>query len=863
MGLATQSAARLLFFCAIGAAIPFGSALAQIDVTTERYDGARLGANLQETQLNTSNVNVNTFGKLWSYTVSGSVYAQPLYVRNVTIAGGTHNVLYVVTMNDMVYAFDADSSTDAPLLSFDLTSEVPGSFPACIDDILGFNDNIIGNVGIESTPVIDLATNTIYLVARTEETDNGACGGGNPTFWQRLHALDMTTLQEKAGSPVILGGSVPGNGDGSVAGTLTFVPQIEDQRSSLAYSNGRVFIAWSSHSDVFSYHGWIMVYDATTLQQTMIWSSSPDGSQSGIWMGGRAPAIDADGNVYYTTGNGSWDGVTNFGESFVKFGPTPDTPLLDWFTPSVYNLLNNFDLDLAGSGPSLLPGTNLIVSGGKSGYFYLTRTNDLGHESADDTNIVQVFENSRSHDDYEQIKGGQVYWNRDSGLGPWMYVWSDGCNHFNAYRFNGTDFDLPPISQSTMESPCGSSGGVLALSANGSTPGSGIVWASIPVSGDANSGVHPGMLRAFDADDLSTELWNSNQNQGVNGAGNWPKFSPPVVVNGHVYLGSFPSDGVSDTKVNVYGLTVPADFALLVTPPDPGVVPGDSVVYTVTTDAINGFAGTVHLDVAGLPAGASASFASNDLTPPATTTLTVSTDPSTALGQYIIDVSGSGDALQHTVDSGLYVTDAAPGAGMISIDFVGGGASLAATDLAGWIPKPNWNEASGASGTGLALLDESGVDVGSTVDWVSGDIGQLGLVDTSPDFAMMNGYLDTNNLSTTVTVANLPADSGGYLVYIYADGDNGATARAGTYALNGSDGESWSVRIVDQANTTFDGTFVSADGDDGRGNYAVLFTGGTGFTLTVASSVIGGGPHIPLNGIQIVHGDRIFANGFD
>ncbi|HKE49203.1 MAG TPA: PQQ-binding-like beta-propeller repeat protein [Rhodanobacteraceae bacterium] len=865
MAFAARTLARFVA-CALCAA-PFGTALAQLDVTTQRYDDARLGANLVETQLTTSNVNAGNFGKLWSYTVSGSVYAQPLYVRDVTIPGqGTHNVLYVVTMNDRVYAFDADSNADTPLLEFDVTSEVPGSTPIPILQILGFNDNIIGNVGIESTPVIDLSTNTMYLVARTLETSSN-CGSHNPTFCQKLHALDITTFEERPGSPVILGGSVPGNGSGSQGGTLAFDPKIEDQRASLALSNGRVFVAWSSHSDQFPYHGWVMVYDAATLQQTLIWSSAPDGTSfngAGIWMAGRAPAIDADGNVYYMTGNGTWDGTTNFGESFVKFGATPDTPLLDWFTPSAVDLLNDLDLDLAGSGPILVPGTNLIVGAGKSGVFYVTRIDDLGgHVASGDTNIVQHFDNSRFQDDHEQIKGGPVYWNRNGGLGPWMYVWSDGCNHFNAYRFNGTDFDLPPVSQSTMLSPCGSSGGVLTLSANGSAPGSGIVWVSMPVAGDANSGIHPGMLRAFDADDLSTELWNSNQNQGRDDAGNWPKFSAPTVVNGRVYLGSFPDDGFGDTHVNVYGLLVaPGDFSLTATPPNPGTNPGGSVVYTIDIAAQNGFADPVHLDVGTLPAGVTATFAGNDLTPPAETTLTLDVDASVALGEYPLAIVATSGALQHGVDNGFYVTDAAAGAGVVSIDFVGNGVLLAATDLAGVVSKPNWNEPIIAAGSGLALVDESGADTGATLDWNAGNVGSLGISGPTPDFAMMNSYLDADHGTTTIRVRDLPANPGGYFVYVYADGDNGGSDLAGVYSLVGDDGEPWSARIVDAAGATFDGTFVHVDGD-GRGNYAVLFTGSNGFTLTVSPPLVGGGAHTPLNGIQIVRGDRIFGSGFD
>src|SRR5690242_11548842 len=405
----------------LGVLVPMACAIAGVDVLTERYDGARLGANLAETQLTTSNVNAATFGKLGSYPVSGSVYAQPLYVRDVAIPGqGTHNVLYVATMNDMLYAFDADAASDTPLFALDLASEVPGEFVVCVDDALGFNDNIIGNIGVESTPVIDLSTNTIYVVARTETSGSGACHGSNPAFIQRLHALDMTTFAERAGSPVVIGGSVPGHGSGSSGGMITFDARIADQRASLALSNGRVFIAWSGHSDQFAYHGWVMAYDAATLQQTMIWSAAPDGTSfngGGVWMAGRAPSIDGDGNVYYITGNGTWDGTTNFGESFVKFGATPDAPLLDWFTPDNVDYLNQRDYDLSGSGPIILPGTNLIIGGGKDGVLYLTNIDDLGHRSTNDINVVQVVDNNIPPQDGYQIKGGPVYWDRSDGLG--------------------------------------------------------------------------------------------------------------------------------------------------------------------------------------------------------------------------------------------------------------------------------------------------------------------------------------------------------------------------------------------------------------------------------------------------------------
>jgi hypothetical protein len=237
---------RLFVFLILLSACARG-AFAQINITTERYEQSRLGADLDETQLNTSNVNVNMFGKLWSYQVSGSVYAQPLYVQNATIPGkGTHNVLYVVTMNDVVYGFDADSSSNIPLLSVDLTTQVAGSTPVPITDIVGPGLNVVGNVGIESTPVIDLSMSTMYLVARTKESAS-TCGTVNGNYCQRLHALDMTTFAEKFGGPVVIQGSVSGTGKASVGGTLTFDPKIHNQRSSLALANGQISIAWASH----------------------------------------------------------------------------------------------------------------------------------------------------------------------------------------------------------------------------------------------------------------------------------------------------------------------------------------------------------------------------------------------------------------------------------------------------------------------------------------------------------------------------------------------------------------------------------------------------------------------------------------
>lgn len=273
-------------------------------------------------------------------------------------------------------------------------------------------------------------------------------------------------------------------------------------------------------------------------------------------MSGRAPAIDAAGNVYYMSGNGptsgGYNGVNEFSESLLKFSPSVGigSPV-DWFTPSSWLSLDQDDNDFGGSGPMLLPGTNLVIGGGKAGTFYLTSTTSLGHEQIGDTQIAQVLNNNGG-----EIKSGPVYWNRMANGGvdnPWMYVWSDGGDVLKAYTFVTSSGQFVYATQGNLASPAGNSGGVLTLTANGGTPQTGIVWSSMPLNADADGGVHQGVLRAYNADDLSQELWDSNLSATDN-MGNWPKFNPPTVANGRVYMGSFPSDGMGSTSVTVYGL---------------------------------------------------------------------------------------------------------------------------------------------------------------------------------------------------------------------------------------------------------------------------------------------------------------------
>src|SRR3984893_5850889 len=835
-----------LSLLAIGLFAGIPSASAQANLTTDSYDQARTGANLNETQLNTSNVNVNQFGKLWSYTVSGSIFAQPLYVQGVSISGASHNVLYVVTMNDVVYAFDADSSSNIPLWSLNVTSQVAGSTPVPIADITA-DGNIVGNVGIESTPYIDLATNTMYFVARTKETIS-SCGSINGKYCQRLHAVDITSGAEKFGGPVVIQGSVPGTGPGSVGGTLTFDPLIQNQRPSLALANGLIFIAWGSHHDDHNFHGWVTAYRASTLQETGIWSPVPNGAEGGVWMSGRAPAVDSSGNVYYISGNGDWNGSTNFSETMVKLGSTSGIPLVDWFTPDF--LTNSTgDTDFGASGPLLIPGTDLVVGGGKASTFFLMHVGNLGHEQTGNGQIVQSFPLAGG-----EIKRGPVYWNRDGGVGPWMYVWSDGGDVIKAFHFNGTTFDPNFVSEGTIASPSGHSGAVLTLSASGSTPGSGIVWASMPLADDGIVGVHQGVLRALNADDLTSELWNSNLNSARASPGNWAKFSPPTVVNGRVYVGSWPSDGVSSTTVNVYGLlrTSVPDFTIAVSPGNNAATPGGSAAYTVSTTSLFGFSDNVSLSISGLPSGATASWSSTSIPTPGSATLTVATSTSTPVGTYTLTITGTDGSLAHSATANFLVSTTTRGSGAISIDFVGSSTTaMAASEVAGVVPKSNWNDASGANGNGLALVDETGTATGATVTWTASSLHSVPITETAGNFRMMRGYLDTANQNAIVTVAGLPTNSAGYDIYVYADGSNGTATRTGTYRISGAGITTTSINLTDAANTNFSGTFVQAN--NSNGNYVKFTINATSFTLTaIPGTASDGVRRAPVNGIQII-----------
>ena len=376
---------------------------AQQAVLQRGYDAGLSGANLSESILTTANVTPSTFGLLRTLPVDANVYAQPLYVPNVTVAGqGTHNVLYVASMNDTLYAFDADSG--AQLWSVNLASSV-GATPAPMKTFaFSNNQNIVGNVGILSTPVIDGSTGLLYAVAATLES--------NTIVW-RLHVIDITSGSEPLPNVHITGSYA----------TVPFDGRHQTQRVSLTLAAGQVIIGFGAVESEYSggFSGWVMAYSKQTLAQTGIFATVAGGTRGGgVWQSGRAPVVDSAGFVYVFTGNGytnGYNGTNAFSESALKLDPANGLALIDWFTPANWSALDSADMDLSGSGPLLVPNTGLLAGGGKDATFFLLNTSNLGHSTPGDTGALQKSV-------FASFRGGPVYWQRSAANGgPLLYHW--------------------------------------------------------------------------------------------------------------------------------------------------------------------------------------------------------------------------------------------------------------------------------------------------------------------------------------------------------------------------------------------------------------------------------------------------------
>ena len=511
-----------------------------VSVLTQHNDNTRAGWNDNETALTTSNVNVQQFGKLFTLTVDGQVYAQPLVVGHVTIGGGDHNVVYVATVNNTVYAFDGDNGRRYWQKGF----TAPGMRPPRNTDMTGAcggsYQDFSGNIGIVGTPVIDSTSGTMYFVTRST---NGSA------YVQHLHAVNIVDGSEVSGSPKAITASVSGNGDGNVNGTITFDPQRANQRPGLTLLNGIVYVSFSSHCDWGPYHGWILGYDAATLQQQVVYNDTPNGYAGGIWQSGGGMAADAAGNLYVVTGNGtvgdSGDAtkLTNRGTSALKLTPSGSAlTVASYFTPTNYQLLNDFDLDYGTGGAFLIPSSNYYLTAGKDGNLYLLNKDAMGGFNASSNQVQQVVTLSGSANMHCQ----PAYYKGSAQ--EFVYVWSEQ-DPLRAIPFDrGTSLLNAGAQVLGPAGPGGQSGAVLSVSSDSSKDGTGILWASYASSGDAEHTVSPGILRAFDANDITKELWNNQQNSARDGAGTYAKFSAPTIANGHVYLPTF------SNRVVVYGL---------------------------------------------------------------------------------------------------------------------------------------------------------------------------------------------------------------------------------------------------------------------------------------------------------------------
>ncbi len=497
-------------------------------MTTYHNDTARTGQNLGETMLTSSNVNSSSFGKLFVISVDGRVDAQPLYLTQVSIPNhGTHNVVYVETEHASVYGFDADNGTLLWQVSMLGTGETSSDDHGC--------GQITPEIGITSTPVIDSKAGphgTIYVVAMSKD------GTGN--YHQRLHALDVTTGAEKFGSPQNIQASFPGTGDNSSGGNVVFAPGQYAERAGLLLLNGVVYTGWTSHCDIRPYTGWIMGFDQSTLAQVSVLNVTPNGNEGSVWMSGAGLAADTSGNIFVLDANGTFDTTLDangfpsqgdFGNAFLKISTANSgLAVADYFEMFNQGAENGSDEDLGSGGALVLPDLtdslghtrHLAVGAGKDSNIYVVDRDAMGKFSPSQNNIYQELQGALSGSVFSM----PAYFNNT------VYYGAVGDN-IKAFAISNAQLAVAPASQTG--NAFGYPGATPSISANGTS--NAILWAGE----NGNSAV----LHAYDATNLSHELYNSNQASGGRdqfGAGN--KFITPMITNGKVYVGTANGVGV-------------------------------------------------------------------------------------------------------------------------------------------------------------------------------------------------------------------------------------------------------------------------------------------------------------------------------
>jgi hypothetical protein len=490
-------------------------------VLTYHNDSSRTGQNLQETVLSPSNVKSATFGKLFAQQVDSYVYAEPLVVPGLTIAGGTHDVVFVATEANSVYAFDANTSGPA------LWHINVGTALSCSD--LDDCGDLVPGAGITGTPVIDPTTQTMYLVALTKDS-----AGSH----HRLVALDLTTGAEKFGGPVEISPTVHGTGANSNNGIVSFDPSTHYQRCALLLVGGVVYVGIGSNAESdSSNHGWIVGYKASDLTPTMTFCASPNDQWSSIWQTGGGLSSDASGYIYAETANGTFDvntGGSDYGDSALKLNSAG--AVLDYFTPYNQADLSDGDIDFGAANALILPDqsgpvSHELIASGKPGVLYLINRDSMGHYNSGGSNDSQIVQSVAAFPSASILGGifmSPVYWNGN------VYV-AGIAGSLQAFTLSAGLLSNSLVSQ-TQEN-FSWPGATASVSANGTSAG--IVWA---LDGEA------GVLYAYDATNLASELYNTQQATGGRDTPGQPvKFAVPAIANGHVYVGT-------QTELDVYGL---------------------------------------------------------------------------------------------------------------------------------------------------------------------------------------------------------------------------------------------------------------------------------------------------------------------
>jgi hypothetical protein len=706
------------------------AALAQVNVYMRGYNTSRTQANLQETTLTPQNVSPNNFGKLFTVHTDGEIYTQPLYVSNLAIAGGTHNVVFVGTTFNSIYAIDADNGTVYWQQNF--------GYPIIAQDVQNdWNISWYTGIGIIGTPVIDPDTNILYVVNGHQPQS------GQQSYTYYLNAIDITNGNPVNGSPKQISASY------STADLNTpevFQAKTQNQRCGLTLANGNIYMCFGSHQDIMPYTGWMLAYNKSTLNQVGVYAVTTIGSEGGIWMAGQAPVVDGAGNLYVSTGNGSSgttpNGLYQAGESIIKLSPS--LQLLDYFTPSNAASLSAGDMDLASAGVIMVPNTNYVLGGGKQGVLYLLNTNNLGHFNASRDNVQQefqaIFGKGTSH-----IHGTASYFDSDTN-GPTLYIWGEN-DVLRSFSYNSTTgtINTTPRATSTMTAPVTNNdgampGGFTSISANGNS--NGILWASTPYNGNAAGNSNPefagdgmvqGVLYAFDADTLKL-LWSDKDNDGRDEIGLFAKYLPPMVANGKMYVPNFGTPGTTDGSGNlvVYGLFNP---------------PTTKPTLTVTANNATRVYGAANPTFSGTVTGAqNGDTFTESFTTTATTTSGVGSYPivpsvtGNNLGNYTVDI----------VDGTLTVTGAPTTTTLTAppTSTYGTSVTLTATvSAAGVTPSGSVNFFSGTTELGTGTLNASGVATLSTTA-IPGGTDSL-----TASYPATGNYGTSTSAASTITVS--------------------------------------------------------------------------------------------------------------